>query len=341
VVVVNVSRWRCDALIVRRDGVTGRELAGLTLDEAAARANRYLSVLSDAELADLRRLAAQRPKPGRRPRDAVRRRFAVSRDLEVAHQRVDEMLADLLVWMWHAVAEPVLDELGYTETPGGETATWSRVWWCPTGPFTILPLHTTGQHRDRGEGRTRAHTRTLGPVLSHPAGDRPLVTLDGAAGGALQAVVQPVAQQLPDVAGMVADPGELLDHAGDAGKGPVVGVEAVRAGTLPERLVDGVQLLVGQARGVPGRAGAAQRLGPALAPLGVPATDILPGHPEGAGDLGLGVAGGKQRTSLHADAFERLAVAQTTGVAAVGGWSHTAILPGQPPILSSEGANLF
>jgi hypothetical protein len=98
VVVVNVSRWRCDALIVRRDGVTGRELAGLTLDEAAARANRYLSVLSDAELADLRRLAAQRPKPGRRPRDAVRRRFAVSRDLEVAHQRVDEMLADLLVW---------------------------------------------------------------------------------------------------------------------------------------------------------------------------------------------------------------------------------------------------
>src|SRR5215218_1604958 len=68
--------------------------------------------------------------------------------------------------------------------------------------------------------RRRALARILGPVLDH------------AAGGALQAVVQPAAQQLPDVAGMVADPGQPLDHAGDAGKGPVVGVEPVRAGAL-------------------------------------------------------------------------------------------------------------
>src|SRR6266511_2201443 len=98
--------------------------------------------------------------------------------------------------------------------------------------------------------------------------------------------------------------------------------------TLAQRLVDGVQLLVGQARGVPGRAGAAQRLQPALAPMGVPAADVLAGHAELVGDLGLGVAGGEQLAGLHADAFERLAVARTAGVAAVGGWSHTAILPG-------------
>src|SRR6266511_88727 len=131
--------------------------------------------------------------------------------------------------------------------------------------------------------RLRARARMLGPVLGHPAGDGPLVTLHRAAGGALQ----PVVQQLPDVAAMVADPGEPLDHGGDPGKGPVVGVEAVRAGALAQGLVDAVQLLVGQARGVPGRARAAQRLQPALAPLGVPAADILAGHPEGAGDLGL------------------------------------------------------
>ena len=34
------------------------------------------------------------------------------------------------------------------------------------------------------------------------------------------------------------------------------------------------------------------------------------------------------RVGLHADTYERLAVAQTAGVAAVGGWSHAAILPG-------------
>src|SRR6266542_7029522 len=60
--------------------------------------------------------------------------------------------------------------------------------------------------------RRRAFARMLGPVLGDPAGDGPLVALDRAAGGALQAVVQPVAQQLPDVAGMVGDPGQPLDH---------------------------------------------------------------------------------------------------------------------------------
>src|SRR6266545_661786 len=178
--------------------------------------------------------------------------------------------------------------------------------------------------------RRRAAARILGPVLGHPAGNRPLVALDGAAGGALQAVAHAVAQQLPGVAGMVGDPGQLLDHRRDSGKGPVVGVEAVREGAFAQRLVNGGKLLVGQARGGAGRAGAAERVLPALAPTGVPAADDLPGHTQLVGDLGLGVAGGKQLPGLHADAFERLAVAQTTGVAAVGGWSHPAMLPGQP-----------
>jgi hypothetical protein len=67
----------------------------------------------------------------------------------------------------------------------------------------------------------------------------------------------------------------------------------------------------------------------------------LAGDAQLVGDLGSGVAGGKQGTGLHADAFERLAVTQTAGVAAVGGWSHAAMLPGQPPIKSSELTNLF
>jgi hypothetical protein len=131
--------------------------------------------------------------------------------------------------------------------------------------------------------------------------------------------------------GMVGDPGHLLDHGGDARQGPVVGVEAVGAGTLAQRLVDGGKLGIRQARGGSGGAGAAQPLQPARLSLGVPAADVLAGDAQPVGDLGSGVAGGKQGTGLHAGAFERLAVTQTAGVAAVGGWSHAAMLPGQPP----------
>src|SRR5262245_53868810 len=175
--------------------------------------------------------------------------------------------------------------------------------------------------------RRRAFLPDPWPVAGHPPLDRLLVAFGGAAGGALQPVAHAVAQQLPDVSGMVGDPGELLDHGRHALKRPVVAVEAVRAGTLAQRLVDGVKLGVVKARGLPGGAGAAQRVGPTLAPLGVPAAGVLAGDAEGVGDLGLGVAGGEQLAGLHADAFEGLAVAQTAGVASVGGWSHTAMLP--------------
>jgi hypothetical protein len=75
---------------------------------------------------------------------------------------------------------------------------------------------------------------------------------------------------------MVGNPRELLDHGGDAVKGPVVGVEAVGAGTLAQRLIDGGELLLGQAWGGSGGAGAAQRVLPASSPAGVPAADVLP-----------------------------------------------------------------
>src|SRR4029450_13594747 len=84
--------------------------------------------------------------------------------------------------------------------------------------------------------RRRALRRILGPVLGHPTGDRLLVTLDRAAGWALEPPVQGVAQQLPHVAGMVGHPGESLDHGSDAGQGPVGGVEAVCPSALAQRL---------------------------------------------------------------------------------------------------------
>jgi tetratricopeptide (TPR) repeat protein len=57
--------------------------------------------------------------------------------------RSDMDLLGVLGWLWDVVAWPVLRELGYTEVPSGA---WPRIWWCPVGVVTFLPLHAAGHH---------------------------------------------------------------------------------------------------------------------------------------------------------------------------------------------------
>ena len=51
----------------------------------------------------------------------------------------------MLGWLGDRVTGPVLDHLGYTTTPpaGGP---WPRVWWCPSGALSLLPIHAAGHH---------------------------------------------------------------------------------------------------------------------------------------------------------------------------------------------------
>ncbi|KAF8552263.1 hypothetical protein OG21DRAFT_1486344 [Imleria badia] len=55
----------------------------------------------------------------------------------------------LLSVLWHDVVKPVLNALAFS-TPGD----LSRIFWCPTGPFTFLPIHAAGlygtQHSQPG-----------------------------------------------------------------------------------------------------------------------------------------------------------------------------------------------
>ncbi|GAB2750231.1 CHAT domain-containing protein [Streptomyces bullii] len=83
-----------------------------------------------------------------------------------------------LAWLWDDVAEPVLKELGHTR-PVGPGGTWPRLWWCPTGLFTLLPLHAAGRHRARGGGDTvldrvvSSYTPTLRALLHTRERPRP------------------------------------------------------------------------------------------------------------------------------------------------------------------------
>jgi tetratricopeptide (TPR) repeat protein len=118
VVIVNVSRLRCDALILRADGLSVVPLPGVTQEDVTTRAEAFRADVP----------AAWRPG--------------------AAADRV----AATLAWLWDEIAEPVLDALGLgPAAAGGDGRTpWPRLWWVPTGPLAFLPLHAAGHHDDAG-----------------------------------------------------------------------------------------------------------------------------------------------------------------------------------------------
>jgi hypothetical protein len=114
VVVVNVSRIRCDALLLTSYGLT---VHPLRVDyETVARVVEGYSQVS-------------RDPGGARP-------------IAERNARAEEVLS----WLWLQIVQPVLAELGLTAAMEGSPP---RLWWCPTGPLTELPLHAAGLYRGR------------------------------------------------------------------------------------------------------------------------------------------------------------------------------------------------
>ncbi|MGI5162966.1 CHAT domain-containing protein [Spirillospora sp. CA-253888] len=89
-------------------------------------------------------------------------------------------LSAVLEWLWDDLAEPVLSALGID----GSQSPPPRVWWCPTGPLTLLPVHAAGYHGARrrpehgsapavAERAVSSYTPTLAALLrSRRAPDR-------------------------------------------------------------------------------------------------------------------------------------------------------------------------
>jgi len=128
VVIVNISRWRCDALVVTTSGVEVVKLPQLSQNEVVTQTQAYLDAVG-----------ARQDEPQRGSRDA---------DLTVAGEGVEAALDSCLRWMWDAFAGPILEQLQITTVRGGR---WPRIWWCPTGPLTLLPIHAAGDHSVPGE----------------------------------------------------------------------------------------------------------------------------------------------------------------------------------------------
>lgn len=119
VAIINVSQFRCDALVVTRSGVQVIGLPGLTEVTAAERAAAFRQALDQAA------------GPG-----------SWWTDRSAAQQAVDAVLG----WLWDTVTAPVLSALNLIQPHPGqpEAGSLPRIWWCPTGPLAQLPLHAAG-----------------------------------------------------------------------------------------------------------------------------------------------------------------------------------------------------
>lgn len=130
VVIINISRWRCDALVVKQSGVEVVELPELRQEDVVREVQAYLDAV------------------GARQGETLRGGFRRDADVTIAADTVEAALDRCLRWMWDAFAAKILQHLEYTTTP---TDDWPRVWWCPTGPLALLPIHAAGDHQTPGE----------------------------------------------------------------------------------------------------------------------------------------------------------------------------------------------
>jgi tetratricopeptide (TPR) repeat protein len=119
VVAVNISALRCDAFIVTQDDIRTVPLTELEVGGDAGlvtRAEKFLAAFSK-----------------------------VGRSAAATWQGEFE-LASTLSWLWDVVAEPVLAALDRMPSGQNLDSKTPRLWWSPTGPLTLLPLHAAGHY---------------------------------------------------------------------------------------------------------------------------------------------------------------------------------------------------
>lgn len=117
IVMINVSQYRSDAIILTTTGIHAVSLPEISPDVLRLRVVEFLETLDG--LADSSRSMAEKIVLGKQFRQTM-------------------------TWLWDTITEPVLDSLGITDEPNDEHA-WPRIWWCPTGLLNFLPLHAAGR----------------------------------------------------------------------------------------------------------------------------------------------------------------------------------------------------
>ncbi|KAG2743891.1 hypothetical protein P692DRAFT_20837966 [Suillus brevipes Sb2] len=70
-------------------------------------------------------------------------------------------LVKILRKLWHDIVDPVVQALGESNVHPG-----SRIWWCPTAEFTLLPLHAAGLYEKKRDSLLHIYISSYTPPLA-------------------------------------------------------------------------------------------------------------------------------------------------------------------------------
>jgi CHAT domain len=216
VVIVNISQWRCDALLVTTGGVEVKELPRLTAEGVTAQVGRYLRALrrvEEAAQAVQRAYEACRAGGGLTVA-AIGAYTAAKTELQAARNDQEQMLRQVAEWLWDEITAPVLEALHFGK-PAGPDGPWPRLWWCPTGPLTLLPLHAAGYHTPEGaasgdavlDRAVSSYTPTLRALLEARGAGSPSAEGPGGPSAGGQLATSPASRML--VVALSDTPGQM------------------------------------------------------------------------------------------------------------------------------------
>ncbi|KIK32461.1 hypothetical protein CY34DRAFT_101467, partial [Suillus luteus UH-Slu-Lm8-n1] len=126
VIIVNASQYGCDALIVLSDQDPVHVPIDITRTEVSELSSEFQSVTEQFGCSD--------------------------------HQN---KLVGILRKLWHDIVDPVVQTLRMLNVRPG-----SRIWWCPTAEFTLLPLHAAGPYERNRDNLSQIYISSYTPTLA-------------------------------------------------------------------------------------------------------------------------------------------------------------------------------
>ncbi|KAG2341044.1 hypothetical protein BDR05DRAFT_888831 [Suillus weaverae] len=126
VIIVNASQYSCDALIVLSDQNPVHVPIDITQTEVSDLSSEFQSLSKEFGSFDNQ-----------------------------------HKLVSILRKLWHVIVDPVVQALRVSNVHPG-----SRIWWCPTAEFTLLPLHAAGLYEKKRDSLPHMYISSYTPTLA-------------------------------------------------------------------------------------------------------------------------------------------------------------------------------